>query len=110
MKRGDMWRYYTLIAVTLLSMGTLCASVDALQVEETLELVSTYLEEGKFIIESSETISEVKVYDLSGRMILSDAPKDSKQVLYLTSAVSGMYIIEVMYASGNLSRNSVVFE
>ena len=48
MKRGDMWRFYTVIAVTLLSMGTLCASVDALQVEETLELVSTYLEEGDF--------------------------------------------------------------
>ena len=65
---------------------------------------------GEFIIESSETISEVKVYDLSGRMILNEAPKVSKHFLNLTNAVSGMYIVEVMYVSGGVSRNSVVVE
>lgn len=48
MKRGDMWRLYTLMAMTLLSTGTLRASVDALQVEITIEQVSSFLEEGDF--------------------------------------------------------------
>jgi hypothetical protein len=65
---------------------------------------------GEFTIESSELISDVKVYELSGRIILNETPKASKYVLNLTDAVSGMYIIELMYASGSISRNSVVIE
>ena len=65
---------------------------------------------GEFTIESSELISEIRVYELSGRIIINEAPKASKYVLNLTDAVSGMYIIELMYAPGSVSRSSVVIE
>ncbi len=59
-------------------------------------------------LSSDNLISQVSVYDISGRLVKSNVQNDFSIELDLTSVSSGIYVIEAYFFNGNREKQKIV--
>jgi len=59
------------------------------------------------IIKISEPISSIKLYDISGKLVLTEK---TKQEIQVSNFVKGIYIVSIITESGNnISKKIVIY-
>ena len=72
------------------------------------ESVSIFSKEESFVVKSSETISNIQVYDTSGRLISTVSPNAKIAEINSFSFVRGMYVMKISLAKGEVINKKVI--
>jgi hypothetical protein len=62
----------------------------------------------QLILTAEQNISDLKVFDVSGRLLVSEKPADSQYTLSLNKFNSTVYILHIMLEDGSILRRKIV--
>lgn len=62
----------------------------------------------QLILTAEQNISDLKVFDVSGRLLVSEKPVDSQYTLSLNKFNSTVYILHIMLEDGSILRRKIV--
>lgn len=71
------------------------------------EAIIVYRDNDNFIIKSPKTMSEIQVYDASGKLITVLKPNDKQAVLNVSSIANGLYVLKITIADGEVTNKKI---
>ncbi len=70
--------------------------------------ILVYRDGNTFVVKASENITQIQVYDTSGKLISVQKPNSAKAVYDAESISSAVYVLKISTASGNIVTRKVV--
>jgi hypothetical protein len=61
-------------------------------------------------IEAQNQMSEIKIYDMVGKMVLSQQAKTSQETVNTTKFSSGVYLLNILYENGSFTNQRLVIQ
>ncbi len=86
---------------------TIISNVRNPQAEAKVKIVYQSVTQ-QLILTAEQNISDLKVFDVSGRLLLSEKPADNQYTLSLNVFNSTVYILHIMLEDGSILRRKIV--